>query len=88
MTEITRTSKVPFGRRPDRGRRLCDCSSAFLHWIVGHLTDTDLHIWAVLAKEELTARKPLEREAEAELSLEEQADAILRNAGCGKLCKK
>jgi hypothetical protein len=87
MPEITEQSRVPFGRL-EKGKRLCDCSDSFLQWIVEHLTDSDHHLYAFHAKGILTARSKDEKTVAVESSLEAQADALLRNAGCGHLCTR
>ena len=84
MTEITEKSPVPFGL--EKGKRLCDCTNGFLQWMVDHLTDTDHHVYAYHARHVLDKRKDDWNEITSQESLERTADALLRNAGYGKLC--
>lgn len=88
MSEVNENTRVPFGRF-ERGKRLRDCSDAFLNWIMNHLqNDVNLQVFAYAAKKVLSSRAAGESEMAAVESLEDQADAILRNAGHGSLCSK
>lgn len=86
--EITANTRVPFGRKPDKGKKLCECSDSFLRWMVSMLWDTDRHAWAFQAKEVLAAREAGGKQFRREDSLDAQADAFLRNRGYGDLARR
>jgi len=88
MADVTPNSRVPFGRKPDKGKRLCDCSDKLLAWIVKSLWDTDMHAWAFAAKKIICGRALVDKLVEREMSLTAQADAFLRNRGYGGLARK
>ena len=88
MAHVTETSRVPFGRKPDKGKRLCDCSTKFLQWIVISLWDTDMHEWAFVAKGLIAKRESGDQTLQEEDNLDAQADAFLRNRGYGNLARK
>jgi len=88
MTEITENSRVPFGRKPDKGKRLRDCSDKFLAWIAESLWDTNMHTWAYAAKKIICGRALVDKLVEREMSLTAQADAFLKNHGYGGLARK
>ncbi len=88
MIEITEKSRVPFGRKPDKGKKLCECSDSFLRWIVETLWEGDFHVWAFHAKKILESRASLNQQIATEDQLEAMADSLLTNAGYGKLCSK
>ena len=88
MRAISQNSRVPFSKGPHRRKRICDCPDKVLEWMVKHWMDSDFHCWAMMAQKLLAQRARQDREVAAEASLEEQADAILRNAGCGNLAGK
>jgi len=79
MAKITPNSKVTFGKY--RGRKLRDCDTGYLEWMVRKLGDGDLHAWAVAARQELDVRKKEKRQQARSEDLEKQADQILRDAG-------
>lgn len=90
MAEITEKSRMPFGR--EKGKRLGECSDAFLQWMVDHLIDTDWHAYAYQAQRVLLQR---EQDGRSDgvggfdgADLEAQVDALLRNAGYSDLCLK
>ena len=88
MAKITENSRVPFGRKPDKGKRLGEVSDKFLAWIAESLWDTDMHAWAYAAKTIIDKRATAGKRIEQELSLDAQADAFLRNRGYGDLARK
>jgi len=88
VAEVTENSRVPFGRKPDKGKKLRDCSDSFLKWIVQSLWDTDHHAWAYAAKKIICGRALVDKLVEREMSLTAQADAFLRNRGYGDLARK
>ena len=77
-SNITRNSKVPFGRPGNKGRTLSQQPVEFLKWISTKLWDTDKHNWAVAAREELKKREADGVELRTEKELEQAADAFLR----------
>ncbi len=79
MSEITKDSKLTFGKH--RGHRLGQCQSDYLEWMAVKLLDTDFHAWALAAKKILEARKASGAAEAKVISLEDQADALLRRAG-------
>ena len=81
--EITKNSIFTFGAH--KGKRLSDCPDTYLSWMVANLKDTDFHIWAISAERLLQERKASDT---ARPDLEEAANEILRQAGCGHLAKK
>ena len=88
MAKITENSRVPFGRKPDKGKRLGEVSDKFLAWIVKNLWDTDMHAWAFAAKKIIGGRAAAGKQVKQEMSLDAQADAFLRNRGYGGLARK
>lgn len=67
--------KIPFGHY--KGKKLRDCPDIFLKWCVEKLWDTDLHPFAVGAKQVLESRN-----SDSEFQdLEAEADDILKRAG-------
>jgi len=77
--KITRQSKLTFGKH--KGRKISTCDTGYLRWMVDKLSDSDLILWAQAAQAELEIR---EKEGELDkqhLSLEQQADELLRKAG-------
>ena len=88
MAEVTENSRVPFGRKPDKGKKLCECSDSFLAWMVKTLWDGDLHAWAFVAKGIIEKRAAEGKAVEKELSLDAQADEFLKNHGYGGLARK
>jgi len=88
VAKITENSRVPFGRKPDKGKRLGEVSDKFLAWIAESLWDTDMHAWAYAAKTIIDKRATAGKRIEQELSLDAQADAFLRNRGYGDLARK
>lgn len=85
MPEITENSVVPFRRGPNKGRRIRDVDDRTLAWMVETYTDTDFHLYAIVAAKVIEGRKAGAAQFAAEESLEAQADEILRRAGCGGL---
>ena len=77
MAKITRNSKLTFGRW--KGKKLSLCETSYLEWMAAKLTDSDLCEWAQAAQAELKVRN--EENRPDQLSLEEQANQILRDAG-------
>ena len=88
MNEITESSRVPFGRKPDKDRPLNKCSDAFLRWIVEHMLNTDFHQWAFHAGNILAERERTGRRFAKEGNLDAQADEILQRAGYRKLARR
>jgi hypothetical protein len=88
VAKITENSRVPFGRKPDKGKRLGEVSDKFLAWIAESLWDTDMHTWAYAAKKIICGRALVDKLVEREMSLTAQADAFLRNRGYGDLARK
>jgi len=88
VADIGPNSRVPFGRKPDKGKPLCKCSDKFLAWIVESLWDTDMHVWAFVAKTIIDKRAADGKAVKKELSLDAQTDAFLRNRGYGDLARK
>ena len=89
MSEITENTRVPFGRRPpigEKGRKLGQCSTSYLQWIVRELWESDFQPFAIVAKRILQTRERQAVQVEQEQSLEEQADELLRRAGRRDLC--
>jgi hypothetical protein len=82
---ITPSSKAPFSCGPSKGKRLKNCSTAALEWIVAHMTDTDHHAYAVVAKQILADRAATGRKFVAEDDLDAQADEFLRQHGAADL---
>lgn len=76
--KITRNSTVPFGRPGNKGRKISQQPDAFLQWMSEKLWDTDKHLWALAAREELESRRELKAEIQSEQELEEAADAFLK----------
>ena len=87
VAEITENSRVPFGRRPEKGKRLRECSDSFLRWIMEHMKDTDFHLWAFHA-EKILAQRELHPKFVIEENLDTATDEFLRNHGYGKLAKR
>jgi len=79
MAKITRSSTLTFGKH--KGRKLSACDSGYLEWLVANLSDSDFCLWAQAAQAELDARREEGRSQQQQLSLEEQADRLLRDAG-------
>ncbi len=77
--KITRQSKLTFGKH--KGRKLSTCDTGYLRWMVDKLTDSDLYLWANAAQTELDVRQKEGALDQAHLSLEQQADELLRKAG-------
>jgi hypothetical protein len=88
VAEIAESSRVPFGCKPDKGKKLCECSDSFLAWMVKTLWDEDLHAWAFMAKTIVDKRAESGKKIEQEKSLDAQADAFLKNHGYGGLARK
>ena len=88
ITPNTRLTWGCRGKYGSHGKRLRDCSDKLLRWLAKDMRDSDLAAWSVAAEAVLAGRARGDRECAAEQSLEEQADAILRNAGCGGLVPK
>ena len=88
MAAIGPNSRVPFGKKPDKGKRLCEVNDKFLGWIAESLWDTDMHAWAYAAKKLIKSRAAAGKQVKQELSLDAQADAFLRNRGYGDLARK
>ena len=79
MAKITRQSKLMFGKH--KGTKISMCPTGYIEWMAAKLADSDLYLWAQAAQGELDARKA-EGALEADhLTLEQQADEILRKAG-------
>ena len=85
MSEITPSSRCPFQRGPNRGRRICDLPYSALAWMVRTYLDGDLHAYALAAQTEIANRQGQASEDRPAESLEAQADEILRRAGAGHL---
>ncbi len=77
--KITRQSKLTFGKH--KGRKISTCETSYLKWMADKLSDSDLCLWAQVAQAELEAREKEGALAGAHLSLEEQANELLRKAG-------
>ena len=79
MAKITRESKLTFGKH--KGTKISMCPTGYIEWMAAKFIDSDLYLWAQAAQVELDARKA-EGALEADhLTLEQQADEILRKAG-------
>lgn len=74
---VNENTKVPFGRRPYRGKRIKDCPNSYLEWMVKHLWDGDLHEFAFVAKTILERRKN-DPTPTIEMDLDKAADDFLR----------
>ncbi len=81
MSKITPNSRLTFGQH--KGMKLSDCADDYLKWIVKNLWNGEFHMWAVAAKDVLAERESSGQQQQ--LSLEEQADAMLKQAGYGDL---
>ena len=79
MARITRQSKLTFGKH--KGTKISLCRTGYLEWMVAKLADSDLHLWAQAAGDELEVRKAEGTLETDSMSLEEQADELLRKAG-------
>jgi hypothetical protein len=79
MKHITASSKLTFGKH--KGKKLSDCPTDYLQWVVETLMDSDFTLWAQAAQKELKKRKQDGYEQAHRDSLEDQADEILRKAG-------
>ena len=88
MPEITPSSRVPFRRGPNKGKRVKDCDDATLIWMTSNYTVTDFHMYAVAARQVLDARAAGEASMQAEADLETQADEFLRRHGAGYLARR
>lgn len=76
--KITRSSKVPFGRPGNKGRKLSEQPDSYVNWIATKLWDTDKHMWAIAAKEEMKYRKKENAQIKSHQELEDAADAFLK----------
>jgi hypothetical protein len=88
---ITPKSRINFGNRGrygSYGKRVCNLTDRMLHWIVDHADTDPMAQYAEAAREVLAGRAAGRREFGVEDDLEAQADALLRNAGCGKLARR
>jgi len=75
---ITRKTKVPFGRPGNKGRELCQQPVEFLKWMSAKLWNTDKHAWAMAARKELKRREEEGAEMRTEQELVKAADEFLR----------
>ena len=88
---ITVNTRIPFGQRGrfgSRGKRVRDLSDKLLRWIIDNGDRDPMAAFVPAAKEVLAGRAITGAVFQAEDDLEAQADAILRNAGCGKFCRR
>jgi len=76
--QVTRNSKVPFGRPGNKGRPISAQPDSFLNWISDKLWDTDKHTWALAARDELEYRKKEKLEIQSQQQLENAADEFLK----------
>ena len=79
MAKTTRQSKLTFGKH--KGSNISLCPTDYLEWMAAKLMDSDLHLWAQAARDELEVRKKQGTLEADHKSLEQQADEILRKAG-------
>jgi hypothetical protein len=79
MTNITRNSRLPFGKH--KGEKLSRCPKDYLEWMAANLSDSDFTLWAQAARKELVERKKESYDLKHQDDLKTQADEILRKAG-------
>jgi len=70
-----RHTKFPFGKH--RGMPIEQCPTAYLKWVSENLIDTDMHEFAVVAREVLEGRADDKKCHD----IEEAADEFLRSHG-------
>lgn len=81
-------TRVTFGRKPDKGRKVKDCSTSFLRWMVRELANSDLCGYAQAAQKVLEGRVGDEQTQATEEDLEAAADSLLKEHGFGYLARK
>lgn len=81
----TENTVIPFGGPRFRGRRMRELSDDTLRWCATTWREGDFAEWAAVAQKVLDERR--EHGLADQGDLEQQADAILRAAGCGDLAR-
>ena len=80
---ITANARVPFGKI-HKGKKMGECPTSFLQWMVDNLTNGDLHEYAYVAKKMLVERRKSEKAELKFENLEKSADAFLESRGLDK----
>ena len=76
---ITANTRIPFGMH--KGKKLGECPTKSLEWMVEKLWNSDLHEYAFMAKKLLKTRESDIKDGLQCENLEEAADRFLREAG-------
>lgn len=77
MPEVVNgNTRITFGLH--RGHKVSDCPDDYLKWMSNALWDTDLHVYALAAREVLAERQRCDAPVK---NLEDEADAFLRKHG-------